>query len=152
MGDAVALFRAFVAGKKLRNTPEREEIIREIFAGGDHFDVDEIYLRLRRKGSRVSKASIYRNIPLIMECGLIREVWYEDGHMHYEPVYGYGHHCHLRCKGCGKVIDFVDEAVKSIEMRLGKEHGFQIVDHRLDVVGYCADCRKTQADPKRKGR
>ena len=94
MSDEIDLFRSFLSKKGLRNTPEREEIITEIFASHDHFDVDELFLRLRKRGSKVSHASIYRNMPLIKECGLIREVWHEDGHMHYEHIYGHSHHCH----------------------------------------------------------
>jgi len=142
MANEIELFRSFIKGKGLRNTPEREEIILEIFMSQDHFDVDELYLRLRNTGSRVSKASIYRNIPLIMECGLIKEVWHEDGHMHYEPVYGQTHHCHLRCLSCGKVIEFVENELEEIQKRLGKKHDFDIVDHRLDLVGYCSECRQ----------
>ena len=142
MGDEIGLFRSYVSLKGLRNTPEREEIINEIFALHDHFDVDELYLRLRRAGSKISKASIYRNLPLIKECGLIREIWHEDGHMHYEPIYGQGHHCHLRCLKCGKVIEFVDKELRAIEKRLGSKYDFEIVEHRLDVTGYCPDCRQ----------
>ena len=141
MADEIETFRAFISEKGLRNTPEREEIIREIFAIQKHFDVDELYLRLRNKGSKVSKASIYRNLPLILECGLIREVWHEDGHMHYEQIYGYGHHCHLLCVECGKVIEFVEEDIKEIEKRLEKKYDFKVIDHRLDVKGYCKRCR-----------
>ena len=139
--DEIGLFRSYVSLKGLRNTPEREEIIKEIFAMHDHFDVDELYLRLRRARSKISKASIYRNLPLIKECGLIREIWHEDGHMHYEPIYGQGHHCHLRCLKCGKVIEFVEKELGAIEERLGKKYDFEIVEHRLDVTGYCVDCR-----------
>ena len=142
MSEVIDLFRSYISDRNLRNTPEREDIISEIFASSDHFDVDELFLRLRRKGSRVSKASIYRNLPLIMDCGLIREVWHEDGHMHYEPIYGQGHHCHLRCIKCGKVVEFVEEDLKKIERRLEKEHRFKVLDHRLDVKGYCPDCRE----------
>ena len=142
MGEEILLFRSFIKRKGLRNTPEREEIIQEIFARHDHFDVDELYLRLRRKGCKVSKASIYRNIPLIMECGLIREVWHENGHMHYEHTYGHGHHCHLRCVKCGKVIEFVDKAILAMEKRLEDEYDFEVLDHRLDVTGYCETCKK----------
>ncbi|MFC1580005.1 transcriptional repressor, partial [Thermodesulfobacteriota bacterium] len=67
MGDELDLFRSFVSLKGLRNTPEREDIITEIFVSPNHFDVDELYLRLRGKGSKISKASIYRNLPLIRE-------------------------------------------------------------------------------------
>lgn len=142
MHKEVERFRSFIKEKGLRNTPEREAIIVEIFAFPDHFDVDELYLRLRKTGSRVSKASIYRNIPLIMECGLIREIWHEDGHMHYEPVYGQSHHCHLRCLQCGKVIEFVEDDLKDIEERVARRHDFEIVDHRLDMLGYCLECRE----------
>ncbi|MBN1847866.1 MAG: transcriptional repressor [Deltaproteobacteria bacterium] len=141
MGDEIELFRSFISQKGLRNTPEREVIIREIFSTHDHFDVDDLYLRMLGKGSKVSKASIYRNIPLIMECGLIKEVWHENGHMHYEHIYGHGHHCHLRCIQCGKVIEFVDRHLRQIEKRLSKEYDFKIIDHNLDITGYCSDCK-----------
>ncbi|MFC1493835.1 Fur family transcriptional regulator [Thermodesulfobacteriota bacterium] len=141
MGDEIDLFRAFISRKGLRNTPEREEIIAEIFSRHDHFDIDELFSRLREKGSKISKASIYRNIPLIMECGLIREVWLEDGHMHYEHIYGHGHHCHMRCIGCGKTIEFYEERLKEIENKIGIENDFQIIDHRFDITGYCPNCR-----------
>ena len=142
MGDEIDLFRAFISRKGLRNTPEREEIIAEIFSRHDHFDVDELFSRLREKGSKISKASIYRNIPLIMECGLIREVWLEDGHMHYEHIYGHSHHCHMRCIGCGKTVEFYEEKLKEIENKIGLENDFQIIDHRFDITGYCSDCRE----------
>ncbi|MBW2028551.1 MAG: transcriptional repressor [Deltaproteobacteria bacterium] len=141
MGEEIDLFRAFISKRGLRNTPEREEIIREIFSCNDHFDVDELYLRMRNKGSRISKASIYRNIPLIMQCNLIREVWHEDGHMHYEPIYGQGHHCHLRCLKCGTVIEFYDEELGKVEKRLERKFDFEIIEHRLDVTGHCSECR-----------
>jgi len=141
MGDEIDLFRRFISKRGLRNTPGREEIILEVFSSIDHFDIDELYLRLRKKGSRISKASIYRNIPLIMQCNLIREVWHEDGHMHYEPIHGQSHHCHLRCDRCGRVIEFYEEALKEIEKRLEIKYDFQILDHRLDVTGFCSHCK-----------
>ena len=142
MGDEIDRLRSFIAKRGLRNTPEREEIIKEIFATHEHFDVDELYLRLRHKGSRVSKASIYRNIPLIMECALIKEVWHEDGHMHYEPIYDQSHHCHLRCIRCGRVVEFFESEMIDLEKRLAEKYDFEILDHRLDVTGYCSECRE----------
>ena len=142
MGEEVDLFRSYISQRGLRNTPERMKIIDEIFSINVHFDVDELYLRLRRKGSKVSKASIYRNIPLILECGLIKEVWHEDGHMHYEPYYGQAHHCHLHCPKCGKVIEFFEKDLEAIEKRLAKKYHYEIIDHRLDVIGYCPECKK----------
>ena len=141
MRGEIELFRSFISEKGLRNTPEREEIIAEIFSDHSHFDVDELHQRLKRRGSKISKASIYRNIPLIMECGLIRDVWFEDGHMHYEHIYGHGPHCHLRCIRCGKVVEFVDKGLKDIESRIALENDFHVIDHRLDITGYCSKCK-----------
>jgi Fur family ferric uptake transcriptional regulator len=62
MQNEIQIFRNFIRNKGLRNTPEREVIIEEIFSKHDHFDVDELYLRLKRKSKKVSKPSIYRII------------------------------------------------------------------------------------------
>jgi len=138
--DAIQKFRKYIKEKGLRNTPERETIIEEIFAIHDHFDVDELFLRLRNKKKRISKASLYRTIPLLIDSGLIKEVYFEDGHLHYEHIYGHKHHCHLRCLGCGKIIEFVDDSVETIQNRIGKKYDFAITSHRFELLGYCSQC------------
>ena len=139
--NEIQVFRRFIKRRGLRYTPEREKIIQEIFANHDHFDVDTLFLRLRGKGLKISKASIYRTIPLLIESGLIQEVFYEDGHMHYEHIYGHQHHCHLRCLECGKIIEFVDEALFEIEQKLARIHNFDISGHKLEMFGSCPKCR-----------
>jgi Fur family ferric uptake transcriptional regulator len=142
MIPSIEVFRTYIKEKGLRNTPERETIIREIFSVHDHFDVDELFLRMKGQMSKISKASIYRAIPLLIESGLIKEAFFEDGHLHYEPIYGHSRHCHLRCVCCGKVVEFVEEEMDNIVDRLSKKHNFNILDHRLDFTGYCAECNK----------
>jgi Fur family ferric uptake transcriptional regulator len=142
--DAIQKFREYIREKGLRNTPERETIIDEIFAIHDHFDVDELYLRLRNKGKMISKASLYRTIPLLIDSGLIKEVYFEDGHLHYEHIYGHKHHCHLRCVSCGRIVEFADDAVRAIQARIGKQYGFAITTHRFELLGYCPQCKQAQ--------
>ena len=67
-----------------------------------------------KKKSPVSKASIYRTIPLLIETGLIGEVFLENGHMHYELIYGREHHCHLRCSKCNAIVEFTDKRLNQI--------------------------------------
>ena len=134
------IFRKYIKKKGLRNTPERETIIREIFSIHDHFDVDSLFFRMKDQRRKISKASIYRTIPLLIESGLIKDVFFEDGHLHYEPIYGHGHHCHLRCIHCGKVIEFVEEKMNAIIDRLSRTHNFNILNYRLDFTGYCSEC------------
>jgi len=140
--DPINKFREYIKEKGLRKTPERETIIEEIFSIHDHFDVDELFLRLRNKRRRISKASLYRTIPLLIESGLIKEVYFEDGHRHYEQIYGYKHHCHLRCTNCGKIVEFADDDAVKIQDRIGKKYGFVITSHRFELVGYCPQCAK----------
>jgi len=145
MKSELEVFREFLAGKGLRSTPEREAILAEVFAEHDHFDVDGLYLRLKRKNPRLSRASVYRMIPLLVESGLIQEVFFEDGHLHYEHIYGHEHHCHLRCLGCRKIVEFRDEALEEAEKRIGQASGFQTTGHKLEVYGYCPACRKERS-------
>jgi Fur family ferric uptake transcriptional regulator len=135
------IFQEFLARKGMRLTPEREAILTEVFAEHDHFDMDELYMRLRAKEQRISRASLYRTLPLLVESGLVQEVFYEDGHMHYEHIYGHEHHCHLRCLSCRKIIEFRDRAVEEAEKRIGRANGFETVGHRLEIYGYCSQCR-----------
>jgi Fur family ferric uptake transcriptional regulator len=147
--DPINKFRDYIKTQGLRKTPERETIIEEIFSTHDHFDVDELFLRLRNKSKRVSKASLYRTIPLLIESGLIKEVYFEDGHLHYEQIYGYKHHCHLRCTNCGKIIEFADNEAEKIQDRISKKYGFVITAHRFELVGYCLQCAKRGGGQKR---
>ncbi|MGA7562681.1 MAG: transcriptional repressor [Desulfobaccales bacterium] len=142
MTSELQIFEDYIRRRGLRRTPEREEILREIFAMHCHFDVDELYLKLKGKGSKVSKASIYRALPLFIECGLIREVDFRDGHWHYEHIYGHALHCHLRCLGCGEVQEFEEPGLQLLEERLSRKYRYQIKGHQLQVQGYCAACRQ----------
>ncbi len=142
--DEIGKFRDYIKEKGLRNTPEREMIIEEIFSSHDHFDVDELFLRMRNKKKIVSKASIYRTIPLLVESGLIKEVFFEDGHLHYEHIYGHKHHGHIRCICCGQHLEFSDDEIEKIQKQIGKKFGFVLTSHRFELFGYCPQCAQRQ--------
>jgi Fur family ferric uptake transcriptional regulator len=140
----IDVFREFIRKKGLRNTPEREQVVKVVFSIHDHFDVDELYSLLRGQNDKISKATVYRTIPLLLESGLIQEAYFEDGHLHYEHIYGHAHHCHLRCLDCGKVVEFTDEAVQGVEDKVGDLYDFLVTGHKLDVYGYCVKCKDHQ--------
>lgn len=136
------VFREYLKKHGMRYTQEREQIIKEIFATHDHFDVDTMYLNIRHKGIQVSKASIYRLLPLLLEAGLVQDVFFEDGHMHYEHIYGHEHHSHLRCVECGKIEEFRDARMKDIRADMEERFGFKIQRYKLDMKGLCPECRE----------
>ncbi len=137
----IEAFRQHLKKSGLRYTPEREQIIREIFTTHDHFDVDTIYFRMRQSGTSVSKASVYRLIPLLIEGGLINEVFFEDGHMHYEHIFGHEHHSHIRCTECRRIEEFKDSRLDKISDELSKKYGYRVSGHKFEVYGLCPQCR-----------
>jgi Fur family ferric uptake transcriptional regulator len=145
MQPELETFRNFIRKRGLRQTKEREAIGSEIFSRGGHFDVDELYLRMKKKGG-VSKPSIYRTIPLLIEAGLITEVYLEDGHMHYEHIYGRDHHCHIRCSRCRKVREFADERLDRLEKEIAGMFGFRPEGHKLVIWGLCPDCARRRKE------
>lgn len=140
MEPEIKIFQEFLKKRGMRHTREREAIVKEILSTKSHFDVDELYVRLRKKNS-VSKPSIYRTIPLLIEAGILMEVYLENGHMHYEHVYGRDHHCHLRCTKCRKILDVNDPRLGEIEKEIAEQHGFESDGHKLEISGICPNCR-----------
>lgn len=141
MNSELDVLREYIQQNGLRFTPEREAIVKEVFSRHDHFTVDELYLSLRRKRP-ISRASLYRTIPLLIEAGLISEVFQDSGQTRYEHTYGHQHHCHLRCRICGQVIEFHEPYLEDLEKRVAAEHGYLVNGHRLEVLGRCPACQK----------
>jgi Fur family ferric uptake transcriptional regulator len=142
MTNELDVFRKYIKSKGLRYTRERETVIKEIFSRHDHFDVESLYLRLRNKGMNISRASIYRTIPLLLETGLVQEVFHEEGHMHYEHIYGHPQHCHLRCVQCGRIVEFREDSIAPLTERLAQQYNFDIKGYKLDIIGFCPKCRE----------
>ncbi|MBI4643839.1 MAG: transcriptional repressor [Deltaproteobacteria bacterium] len=146
MKSELQVFQDYIHNRELRRTPERERILQEVFEIHGHFDVDGLYLQLRQKGVKVSKASIYRALPLFIDCGLVREVDFSEGHWHYEHIYGHSHHNHLRCLRCGEIQEFENQFLHCLEEQLAREYGYQIKGHHLQVEGFCPACRQAKDD------
>jgi Fur family ferric uptake transcriptional regulator len=137
-------FRNFLKERGYRVTKEREAIAETILRNHDHFDVDELFLSLRTK-TPISKASIYRAIPLLIESGVLAEVYLENGHMHYERVYGREHHSHLRCLNCHRIYEFSAPELAQVEKRITRQEGFKSEGHKFEIWGLCSSC---QADKR----
>ena len=140
MNDPEQQFSDFLRSKGLKFTPERQEILREIFAAHDHFDVETLFEKLKKGGERISLATIYRLVPLLIEGGMIRQATRSDGHVTYEHVFGHKPHYHLVCMQCGKIIEFRDEGIERLLMQICDKYDFSVIDHRLAGRGTCSAC------------
>lgn len=133
-------FRAFLRSRGRRVTAEREAIAKAVLKNRGHFDVEELYVAMKGRGG-VSKASIYRTIPILIESGLLTAVYLEDGHMHYERVYERDHHSHLRCTKCGRVIEFTAPQLDALEREIAAQENFRSAGHKFEIWGLCSKCQ-----------
>lgn len=134
-------FKEFILRKGLKSTKKRNEILDEILQTDGHFDPDELYIRLKQKGSKVSRASVYRTLPLLVESGFIEEVERIDKHAHYEKVSSDSHHDHMICMKCGNVIEFYSPTLEMLQDELCMKERFHKVRHSLEILGFCEKCR-----------
>ena len=139
-------FRDFLYKRGLKFTPERRVVLDEAFAIHDHFEAEDLLFRIRGKGKRVSKGTIYRTLRLLVESGLVREVVFTDKHLHYEHVYGHKHHEHLICEGCGRILNFYSQELEEALIETCNQSDFQMRGHKVEVTGYCKRCSVESAD------
>jgi len=142
MKEAESIFRNRLKEQGLRWTPERRLILDEIVTYNGHFDVDDLHFRLKKKSEKISRASIYRTLPLLVECALVKEIVDGQDHAHYEYNYGRQHHDHLFCKKCGRSIEFLEEKIEALQEKICKKHNFSATRHFMVIEGICDRCQK----------
>ena len=108
MLDHENIFKYYLKKKKLKFTPERKLTLDTVFSLHKHFNIERLYKKLHKKNKHISMSTLYRTIPLFLECGLVREALHRDGETTYEHIFGHTHHDHLLCVNCGRIIEFSD--------------------------------------------
>jgi|SRR5690625_4502796 len=120
-----------------RQTPERFAVLEEIYATGDHVDADELYIRLKQKGTRVSRATVYNTLELLIESKLVVRHQFGNSQAKYERAYSYWQHDHLICIECNELFEFCDPRIQSIQEMVGEIYQFDIRHHSLHMYGHC---------------
>ncbi len=147
-GSAEDKFREFleIRGEKL--TEPRRVLVRHIFDSHKHFDADELVADLLDAGRRVSRATVYRTLRLLVEAGLLRELRLTN-RTAYEHDFGYPSHDHMHCTGCNRVIEFRNDAIRNLREAISLEHGFRPTGHRFVITGLCATCSRARSPRRR---
>ncbi|MEM9279511.1 MAG: Fur family transcriptional regulator [Pseudomonadota bacterium] len=120
--------------KGLRMTGQRRVIAQVLEDATDHPDVEDLYLRASKIDSNISIATVYRTVKLLEETGIIERHEFRDGRARYEIV-PEDHHDHLIDLKTGNVIEFASAEIEALQERIAREHGFKLVDHRLELYG-----------------
>ena len=136
-------FGSYLREHNLKLTPERRAILREFYRIHDHIEADELLFHLRRADARVSRATIYRTLELLVQAGLARRIRLGKDHSFYEHILGREAHEHMICLGCDRVIEWLDPQLTELVFKNCDAQRFAPARHSLQVFGYCEDCAGT---------
>lgn len=134
-------FAGFLRAKGCRVTEERLRLLDGIRHQRGHFNVDELVSRLRRRGLRVSRDTIYRNLPILLEAGILGQSFKTSRDTFYESAFRKKHHDHIMCRDCGSVVEFKDPGVERLQKNIARRNGFKLEYHCHQLVGLCRKCR-----------
>jgi len=142
MNSTADIFHAYLKKRRLRTTPERFVILDEIIRLRRHFDADGLLLSIKTRNKKISRATIYRTLELLIDCGLVKKTNINTPAVHsfYESMDGLGRHDHFICQVCGKIIEFYDEQLKKIEQNLQETYGMKVEYYSYYLYGRCASC------------
>ena len=143
----VTRFQEFLQQQGLKLTSERIALVREIFSTHYHFEADELLFKMKEKAVKISRATVYRTLELLVKSGMVRRVHLGEDHDHYEHVTGNSHHDHLICTTCGGVIEFHDEELEQRQLAICAKKKFTPTFHNLQILGVCDSCRRKGQTP-----
>src|SRR5210317_1002527 len=146
INKVMSIFSDHLEKNSFRKTPERFAILEEIYKRSDHFDAEALYIHMKTQNYRVSRATVYNTLELLVNCDLVKKHQFGKNLAQYEKSYGCKQHDHLICVDCGRVVEFCDPRVQQIKDMIGDVLHFKITHHSMNLYGQC-----NGACPNKKG-
>ena len=136
------IFKEYLVKNNYRNTSERFAILKEIYNYKHHFDVESLYIHMKHKKYRVSRATLYNTIDILLESQLIRKHQFGKLQAQYEKSFSNKQHDHLICTDCDIVIEFCEPRIQIIKDSVQDAMHFKVNRHALNLYGICEKCQK----------
>jgi Fur family ferric uptake transcriptional regulator len=139
------IFLHFLRARHQRVTSERLALLDEVFTQHGHVDADELLSGLRRRGMKISRATVYRNLELLVASGLARKHRLGRNRFLYEHLHTGQRHDHLVCAECGRVVEFVSPGIAALQAEICRAHRFVPTVYQLQISGLCETCAAARA-------
>ena len=140
--QAAEIFRNFLKSGKNRVTPERFEVMEAALDHEGHFGADDLYILMKNANSRVSRATVYKTLELLVQCELLSKRHFGENLTRYESSFKRQIHDHLICIDCGRIVEFSDSRIKKLPEKISEELGFDLESYSFNIFGRCRDPKK----------
>lgn len=131
---------ALLAGAGIRATSQRLAVVKALATVPNDATAQELHGKLRRSGSRIGLATVYRTLAALSEHGVVDTLVHRQGETSYR-LCGQGHHHHLTCTACNRVVELEGCSLDAWLAEVGSQQGFALTSHQVELAGLCSDCR-----------
>lgn len=134
------VFRKYLKDRGIKYTGARQKVLDAALELQGHFEAEQVLYLLRERGLKVGKATVYRTLPLLVDCGILKQVRFDVKQAHYEHAFGEAPHDHMVCRRCGRIVEFGSGEVLELRARIARQHHFHVISHRFQLSGLCWEC------------
>ena len=139
--QASEILREFLKKGENRITPERFEVMDSALEYDGHFGADDLYVIMKNNKSRVSRATVYKTLELLVQCNLLSKRNFGDNMTRYESSFKRQSHDHLICMDCGRIVEFTNTSLENIPKDLTQTLGFNFENYSFNIFARCKNIK-----------